>query len=80
MISNKRVRVVKGTTNYRVAIDHQSRRQLIDDMPTIRIRRIMPKTWGGLFIADALPREGRRVHKHLPWDEELTTSSYSRKD
>jgi len=64
--------LTKGATNRTVALTHGERLLLIGNFRlNFLIRRIQPKTWGGLFIADALPREGRRVHRHTPWDENV---------
>lgn len=45
------------------------------DRVPITVRVIPRKTWGGTFIANALPREGRRTHRHEPWDEEAGSNN-----
>lgn len=81
MTRQTRCTLEPGATNHAIALTHDQRRAVIAEFVRgFFIRRIQPKIWGGLFIADALPREGRRSHKHNPWDEEAGTLHAAARD
>lgn len=52
------------------ALTPAERRRLIElPFPAIRTVATTGKSWGGTYIADSLPTEGRRGRSHLQEDE-----------
>lgn len=57
---------------------HEERRAIIE-APLGRIV-VHPKlTWGGVFMRDRMPVDGRRVHMEFPEDEEWCRSKWEEK-
>jgi hypothetical protein len=55
---------------------HLQRRAIIDaPMPRVNIVA-SGRTWGGTFIRDSVPTEGRRVWRAPPEDEEWMRNKY----
>lgn len=57
---------------------HAERRRVIEaPIPVVRV--IERHTWGGTFIRDSVPTDGRRVWKETPEDEEWMRNKWEEK-
>lgn len=60
---------MKGTVPVPPLMSHEDRRRLIE-RPFVSIVHTHSSAWGGLFIRDTVPTDGRRVWADTPEDEE----------
>ncbi len=55
---------------------HEERRRLIEaPMPGVRVLG-RSQAWGGVYVRDTVPTEGRRVWANTPEDEEWMKNRY----
>jgi hypothetical protein len=57
---------------------HEERRKLIEAPFASRVH-VHSSAWGGVFIRDTCPTEGRRVWQERPEDEEWMTNKWEEK-
>ncbi len=67
------------TTKRPALMTHEERRRLIErPLPTVRVCG-RAGAWGGVYIRDSVPTEGRRVWQERPEDEEWCRNRYEEK-
>lgn len=75
MAEARRQRALKGIPPI---MPHEQRRALIEaPMPTVVVHPKYP--YGGTFIRDSVPTEGRRVWQERPEDEEWCVNKWEEK-
>lgn len=61
-----------------ILMSHAERRRIIE-APVPAVRVMAKHVWGGTFIRDSVPTEGRRVWQATPEDEEWMRSKWEEK-